>query len=115
MTLSPPEAALAAVEAYCGSRVPESARDRVRIACSRRGNSITIVEERPPWNPEAQDSGWTSTKVAQLRYDNGTGRWSLHCSDSNGRWWPYDDIAPTSKVDPLLAEIDHDPTGIFWG
>jgi hypothetical protein len=67
MPPSPPEAALAAVEAYCGSSVPESARDQLRIECSRRGNSITIVERRPPWNPEMQDADWTSTKVAQLR------------------------------------------------
>jgi Protein of unknown function (DUF3024) len=56
---------------------------------------------------------WSSTKVAQLRYDGGT--WTLYCADSNGRWWLYDDAAPAHDVEPLLAAIDEDATGIFWG
>jgi hypothetical protein len=44
-------AALAAVEAYCESRVPESARDQLRIECARRGKSIAIVECRPALEP----------------------------------------------------------------
>ncbi len=54
-------------------------------------------------------------KVAQLRYDEGRAAWSLFCSDSNGRWWEYDELGPTKEVGPLLNEIDADPTGIFWG
>jgi hypothetical protein len=58
---------------------------------------------------------WTSLKVAQLRHDASIGQWALYCSDGNGRWWPYEDVGPSASVDPLLAEIDADPTGIFWG
>ena len=54
-------------------------------------------------------------KVAQLRYDAPSGRWTLYCCDRNGRWWSYGNIGPSVSVDPLLAEIDADPTGIFWG
>lgn len=54
-------------------------------------------------------------KVAQLRYDPETGAWSLYCRDRNERWFPYFDIKPSRDVGPLLAEIDADPTGIFWG
>ena len=109
------EAALAAVDVFCESRVPEEHRAEVRLECSRRGNSITIVERRPPWNPELIGPDWTSMKVAQLRYDASLGLWSLYCCDRNERWWPYDNIGPSASVDPLLAEIDADPTGIFWG
>jgi hypothetical protein len=27
----------------------------------------------------------------------------------------YDRIRPSASINDLLAEIDHDPTGIFWG
>lgn len=54
-------------------------------------------------------------KIAQLRYDGSSKRWSLFCSDRNERWWPYDNVGPSVSVDPLLAEIDADPTGIFFG
>lgn len=54
-------------------------------------------------------------KVAQLRYDSSSGQWSLYCCDRNERWWSYDNIGSSQSVDLLLAEIDADPTGIFWG
>jgi DUF3024 family protein len=60
-------------------------------------------------------SAWTSVRVAQLPYDPSSETWTLHCADSSGRWWPYEGIGPSPTVDPLLAEIDRDPTGIFWG
>lgn len=94
--------------------MPEEHHDEVRLECSRRGNSITIIECRPPWNPELIGE-WTSMKVAQLRYDTSSKRWSLFCCDRDERWWPYDNVESSVGVDPLLAEIDADPTGIFWG
>ncbi|MGH8956870.1 MAG: DUF3024 domain-containing protein [Microbacterium sp.] len=53
--------------------------------------------------------------MAQLRHDDRSGAWSLHCADRNGRWFPYDQINPSKDVGRLLGEIDSDPTGIFWG
>jgi hypothetical protein len=103
-----------AVEVYCESRVPEDLREEIRIECTRRGNSITIVERRPPWNPDF-GSEWSTTKVAQLRHDDTGKTWALYCPDSNGRWHHYDRVRPNPTVEPLLAEIEADPTGIFWG
>lgn len=111
----PRETALAAVEVFCESRVPDGHRDEIRLECGRRGNTITVIERRAPWNPELIGADWTSLKVARLRFDPSSARWSLHCCDSNERWSPYEDILPNASVDPLLAEIDADPNGIFWG
>jgi hypothetical protein len=66
----------------------------------------------PPWRDDI-GAEWSSTKVAQLRYDGAN--WALYCSDSSGRWWRYDEAAPARDVAPLLAAIDEDVTGIFWG
>ena len=115
MTSDPRDASLAAVEVFCESRLPEELKDELRLECSRRGNSITITEQRPPWNPALVGTEWTSMKVAQLRFDPSSERWSLYCRDRNERWLPYDGIGPTAGVEPLLAEIDADPSGIFWG
>ena len=108
-----PKIALAAVEIFCEARVPQQQRDEVRLECTHRGNTITIRERRAPWSPEMPD--WTSLKVAQLRFDPGSRQWSLYCCDRNERWWPYEGVGNSVTVDPLLAEIDADPTGIFWG
>jgi hypothetical protein len=64
----PPQAARSAVEVFCESNVLDEMRDELRLECSRRGNSITVVEGRPPWNPELIGTEWTSMNVAQLRY-----------------------------------------------
>jgi hypothetical protein len=106
------QAAVAQVERYCETRVPEDMRSHVRIEHSVRGNAITIVERRPPWRDDI-GAEWSSTKVAQLRYDGAN--WALYCSDRSGRWWRYDEAAPARDVAPLLAAIDEDVTGIFWG
>ena len=105
--------AMLAVQAYCESRVPKDLREEIRIECKRHGRSITIVERRPPWNPNLS-SEWSETKVAQLRYEDSAGTWSLHCSDSGGRWHAFD-VRPSRPVEPLLAVVEADPTGIFWG
>ena len=106
------EPAVAAVERYCEQRVPAEARSEIRIEYSVRGSAITIVGRRPPWS-ELVGPEWSTTRVAQLRYD--AGLWTLYCSDSSDRWWLYDDADPASHVAPLPAAIDEDPTGIFWG
>ena len=109
-----PEAALPLVEAFCETRVREHARDEVRLECSRRGNSITISERRPPWRVDLGPE-WSEFKVAQLRYEPTERTWCLYCRDRNERWFLYDGIEPAPSVVPLLAEVDEDPTGIFWG
>ena len=109
-----PEQALVAAEVFCESRIPERLREEIRLECSRRGRSVTIVERRPPWREDLGPE-WTSVTVAQLRFDEDSGRWSLHWRDSSERWHLYDRVGPSPSVDPLLAEIDADPTGVFWG
>ena len=44
-----PDAALPLVETFCEIRNPDHLRDEVLLEFSRRGNSITINERRPPW------------------------------------------------------------------
>jgi Protein of unknown function (DUF3024) len=104
------EAAVAQVAVYCEDR----STDDYRIEHEVRGSSVTIVERRPPWNP-AYGSEWSSLKVAQLRYDDTSRLWRLFSSGSDDRWHPYELIPPAPDVAPLLAAIEEDRTGIFWG
>lgn len=54
---------------YCENRVPAHVRDKIRMEFEIRGNSVTIIERRPPWR---EDFGpeWSRLTVAQLRYEN---------------------------------------------
>ncbi len=108
------DAAAAHVELFCANQFAERAKDEVRLEHSVRGATITIVERRAPWKPEYGPE-WSSSKVAQLRYDERARTWSLYSRDRNERWHAYPFAAPAPDVGPLLAEIAEDPTGIFWG
>ena len=101
------------VSLFCENRIPLDARAEVRLEHSVRGDTITIVERRPPWS-KLMGPEWTGMKIAQLRYDERSGTWSLYAADSAHRWFLYD-ADPAPDVGPLLAEIGEDPTGIFWG
>lgn len=98
---------------FCKKRVPPHVLDKVNLTYKIRGSSITIFENRAPWRPEFKE--WTSMPVAQIRYDNKTGKWTLYCADRNNRWHEYLGIGSTKHIDKILAEIDKDPTGILWG
>jgi len=93
-------------------RVPPSVRDKVRMSIVTRGNSITLFEHRPVYfDPDR----WTDSNIAQFRYDPASERWTLYCSDRNGRWHRYTRRTPSSDIAVLVREVDKDPTGIFWG
>jgi len=101
------------LEAFFKKRIPPHVADNVRLSFTIRGNSVTIFENRAPWRAEFTE--WTSMPIAQLRYDEKTGRWTLHYADRNDRWHRYEGLPPTMEIDKIVEEIDRDPTGIFWG
>ena len=109
-----PELDLAKIRRYADARVPLRVAAQVRMEVAVRGTAVTIVERRPPWRADL-DTEWSSFPIAQLRFDPARAEWRLYWRDRNLRWHQYDRIAAASHVDPLLAEIDADPTTIFWG
>ncbi len=62
----------------CMTRFASSAR----AEATRSRSSIA----GPLGNPELMGPEWTRMKVAQLRYDRSSSRWSLYCCDRNERW-----------------------------
>jgi len=88
--------------------------DQVRLSVTVEGNAITIADERAPWRDPRDD--WTSVPVARLRWTATRQEWSLQEPTLEGGWTAYrGEIGPTSSIEPQLAELDDDPTGIFWG
>jgi hypothetical protein len=109
-----PELDVARVQRWCAARVPEHARDQLRIECELAQRHLTIVERRPPWH-ESFGPDWTTSAIARLRYNATNKSWTLYWSDQHQRFHLYDQLAPSRNIDDLLAEIDRDPTSIFWG
>ncbi len=102
------------IGALCERRIPPHIRDQIKLEFTIRGDSITIVERRPPWRSDIGPE-WTTMKIAQLRFQTGSGTWSLWWSDRNGRWLRVPDLDASPDIEQLLAVIDDDPSGAFWG
>ncbi len=97
---------------YCEERVPPGIRDKLRLEWTMREASFTLTERRPHF---VRRDEWTESKVAQFRYDVEAGQWTLFCCDRDSKWHEYLELAPSSHFETLLAEVNEDPTGIFWG
>src|SRR5699024_2911503 len=109
-----PETDLARVKRWCEARVPEHARDQVRVDVDAAPGHLTIVECRPPWRDDL-GADWTRFPIARLRYTKSTQSWTLYWRDRNLRFHRYENLEPTDHVSSLLEEIARDPTHIFWG
>ena len=111
---SPPELDVARVQRWCRDRVPAGVRHQLTVESEVAGRDVTILECRLPWDPEA-GAAWTRSPVARLRYLKSRGVWRLYWRDRDESWHEYPDLPWARDVDDLLAEIESDPTAIFWG
>ena len=98
--------------ALCAKRIPPHARHQVKLTYRLRGNSASLIEQRVYFKDASR---WIDAPVAQFRFDTTTMAWSLYCRDRHQRWHFYEPLAPTPNLDRLIAEVDSDPTCIFWG
>jgi hypothetical protein len=88
--------------------------NEMRVEMDVDARAITIFECRPPWHEDLGPE-WTRQEVARLRYTKATRTWALYWPDRDSKFHRYERLDPAPKVERLLAEIDADPTGIFWG
>ena len=95
-------------------KVPDEHKDKLRIELDVGDRTLTIVECRPPWNPDV-GTNWTRSPVARLRYTQGRNEWALYWVDHKSHFHEYDRVPSTPYVSHLLAEIDRDPTASCWG
>lgn len=94
--------------------MPSTVRDEVRIELDEDPRSLTILECRPPRRKELGPE-WTRFPIARLRYTKSRRVWELFWRDKNLKFHLFDLAKPSGNIETLLAEIDSDPTGIFWG
>jgi hypothetical protein len=109
-----PEIDVARVQQWCRARVAEGVRDQVRVEVDVAERHLTIVECRPPWPSDAV-AAWSRIPIARMRYTRSTGLWSLYWRDGNLSFHEYAWVPATASVEDLLAEVERDPTALFWG
>ena len=102
------------VRRWAHDKTPPEFREDMRVEVDETLRGLTILECRPPWS-ELMGSEWTRAPIARLTYSKQAGEWTLYYADRNDRFQRYWECEPSVHVADLLAEIDADPTCIFWG
>ena len=102
------------VRKWAHEKTPPEYRDEMRVEVDETPRRLTIFDCRPPWS-DLIGPEWTRTPIARLGYVNKRSEWTLYWADRNSKFQRYRDTEPTQHVGELLAEIDADPTGVFWG
>ena len=69
------------LDAFLGKRVPPHVADKIRLSYTFRGNSVTIWEHHAPWTKINLE--WSTSAVAQLRYNPNDQTWMLYWRDRN--------------------------------
>ena len=100
------------LKVFCSQRIPLHAKSQIKLCYEFRANTVTLFEDRPVWNDKSK---WTHSPVAQFRFDKENLHWSLYCRDRNSKWHRFNPAPSTPSFESLVAEVDKDSTGIFWG
>jgi len=90
---------------------PEHA-DKLRIVFEVDGHAVSIYEERPPWDGIG---GWTRMGVARFRYRRTRGSWTLYWMRRDLKWHTYDPEVIPTDLESLVALVDEDRYGAFFG
>ena len=110
-----PEADVALVRDYCAQASPAEFADEAKVECLVSGDTITVIEATRLG--AERDEDWLRVPNARLTFANGL--WTLHCFDPDSKEIRYDvwepDFVQPTTVEAVLAEIEADPTEVFWG
>ena len=90
---------------------PEHA-DQLRFVYEVDGHSVSIYEERPPWDGAGE---WTRMGVARFRYRRTRGSWTLSWMRRDLKWHVYDADAMPADLESLVALVNQDECGAFFG
>lgn len=97
---------------YCEKKIPPDIRDQIRIEFQIRGDEVSLFEKRPVWD---DPSRWTSMKIARFKKDHKAATWLLFWADRNDRWKPCPPPPYHRDIENLLAEVEKNEMGAFWG
>ncbi len=93
------------------STVPAHA-DELRFECEIDGHTVSVWEVRPPWDGVGDD---TRMGVARFRFFRSRGEWQLYWMRRDLKWHRYDPADATADLASLVAVVEADEYGAFFG
>jgi len=96
----------------CRRLSPPQYADELRVVCEIDAHNVSVFEERPPWNGRGD---WTRMGVARFRFFRSRGEWQLYWMRQDLKWHRYDPAEPTADLAALVAVVEADEYGAFFG
>jgi hypothetical protein len=100
------------VDGMCKRRSPPHLRDKIRFTCEIRELDVVIYQARPRFN---KPNEWPKTPCAKLKFSRSSRTWKLYWMRQGTAWYPYDTETTSNELGALVAEIDRDRSGAFFG
>jgi hypothetical protein len=92
--------------------MPPAVRAQLRYAYRVQGHAVVLYESRPRFD---RPRVWLDHDIAKFRYLASRRVWRLYCQFRDLRWHSYEPHPEARDLRRLVAEVERDPTGIFWG
>lgn len=96
----------------CRKCSPPEHAEQLRTVYEVEGHSVTMYEERPPWDGVGE---WTRRGIARFRYVRSRDEWQLHWMRQDLRWHLYDPDEMPADLPSLVAVVEADKYGAFFG
>jgi hypothetical protein len=97
---------------YCAPNPRPEVRRQLRHGFELGPSDVVLFEERPRFDRPRE---WLRHGVAKFRWIAKTKEWQLYCQFRDLKWHRYEPRPSAATFEELLAEVEADPTGIFWG
>jgi hypothetical protein len=101
-----------AVGELCRRCSPPQHADGLRTVYEVESHSVTAHEERSPWDGVGE---WTRRGIARLRFSSARREWRLYWRRQDLRWHRYDPDEMPADLDSLVAMVEADKYGAFFG
>jgi hypothetical protein len=102
----------ATVGALCRRLNSPGFTDELRFVYEVEGHAVSIFEERAPWDGVG---GWTRMGIARFRFFRTRGEWQLYWMRRDLCWHEYEPALATREVARLVAVVEADEHGAFFG
>ncbi|MGE5229494.1 MAG: DUF3024 domain-containing protein [Deltaproteobacteria bacterium] len=96
----------------CRKFSPPEHADQLRTGYEVEDDSVTVYEERPPWDGVGE---WTRRGIARFRFYRSRGGWQLYWMRQDLRWHLYDPDEMPADLASLVAVVEADKYGAFFG
>ena len=100
------------VGTFCDNRVPARVRDQLIVGFRIEGQTIFIFESRPRWD---EPSECMELDFAKITYVKSRRIWKLYWKRASGKWDQYKPNFESKDIDKIIAIINEDRFGCFFG